>query len=691
MNAIVERVLTLFTQSVQYSIPIFQRTYSWKIEQCEQLLHDILRVGDDSKQDSHFIGSIVYTEQHDSMPTFQRNLIIDGQQRMITISLLIAAITIAMSDRQEAENLKFSCLINQNKKGIERQKMLPLKKDNQSFFKIISDGLYDKIEENNVTKAFNYFKQNITSANVETVLKGCNKLRAVVIKLVPPMDAVQSIFESLNSTGLDLTQSDLVRNYLLMDYDSDKQNDLYNNYWCNIEDRFSNDRSERFDYFVRDFLTSKTGKICNLKDVYKSFKVYSHEFCDNHELMKELEKFSRYYSDIFFGSVSESSDKNLHNAINELVTLDIDIISPMLMNLFNQHKKGNLSVEKLIEKIKFLENYLFRRWICQMRTTGLNKHFATLSRAVTDENPEGGIIVDLMSRKKDLRMPTDIEFAENFKRVDLYNMKKIVFYTLEKIERSYQPNENILKLEGLTIEHIMPQGDNLPVEWKQMLGDDWQRVHETLRHTVGNLTFTGYNSEYSNRPFEEKKNMEHGFSDSTVSMNHYINSQDYWNQEKILERAEILTNKALELWSLPAIQIDQIEKYRDDQGWNKTQNYDLSWHLDWIEPNARDLFYKLSERLKSIDPSIIEYATKSCISYKRKKLIATLYPRKKLLVLEFWYLPFESFEVLGDAVLKTPSNAWTVGYIRLSDESQIDKAVEAFKIAFNWNKANFGN
>ena len=605
----------------RFIIPVYQRNYDWRREHCEQLYNDILDITK-YKFKNHFIGSIVYVfDEYGGKTDF---LIIDGQQRIATISLLLLAIHNLLENGEivsEKESLKEEIneryLIDKFSESDERIKLKPVKADNQAFLKLYKNNSEDYFLESNITKNYSYFLNRIREDKIpaDDLLKAIKKLTIVDIRLNSNDDDPQLIFESLNSTGLGLTQADLVRNFVLMGKPKDIQEKIYNDYWNPIE----KNTQYRVDSFIRDYLTLKERIIPNKDKVYIGFKrhVYKNYSNENIEfLLKDLLKFSKYYRRIAF---SQDSNSEINKILKRINRLDVTVSYPFLLEIFDYYESNTISKNDLINILCTIETYAFRRLICNVPTNALNKVFMTLGREIkkhTDFKEKYFEIFKytLINKRYSQRFPTDEEFSEMLKSRDIYNFKsKNKLHLLERLE-NYDNVEKVnveeLLSEGeLNVEHIMPQ--TLSNKWKESLGKNWDEIHNEYLHTLGNITLTGYNSIMSNRPFLEKRDIEKGFKDSKLSLNKYLWNLEIWDENTIIKRAEKLKNIALKVWSYPTTKYEShiIEAYR----YNLSEDYNFTGEKiksfiflsqTYTVNSWKDFYRVLSQNLYDLAPDI---------------------------------------------------------------------------------------
>ncbi|GAA8152570.1 hypothetical protein NP05234_02600 [Helicobacter pylori] len=497
------------SQEKQFVIPIYQRVYSWEKEQCKQLWDDIIKTGGNDQIEGHFIGSIVFV--HDSIYTTNHNelLIIDGQQRLTTITLLFIALRNYLNDEDEFLE-KFSCqkiqnryLINSDEKGDKRFKLILSEPDRDTLLSLIDENRRKPSEPSlKIMENFKLFEERIrkNTDKLETIFKGLDKLMVVEISLERNKDNPQLIFESMNSTGKDLTQTDLIRNYILMGLEPEKQEIFYKKYWRAMEENFKQNET-LFNQFVRHYLTIKTREIPNINKVYEAFKRYQQERgIETEALLQDLQKYCGFFCQIAF---KKEADKDLNKALGFLVDLEMDVIYPLLLELYSDYSDGVLSKQDFISIIYLIESYICRRAVCGLGTNSLNKIFPFVTKKINKDQYLESIKAYFGCLTEKQRFPNNDEFKKLFITIDFYNFQKREYF-FERLE-NFERKERVYTHE-YTIEHIMPQ--TLTKEWERDLGGNFQAIHDKYLHTIGNLTLTGYNTEYSNRSFQEKRDIE---------------------------------------------------------------------------------------------------------------------------------------------------------------------------------------
>ncbi|WRD41050.1 DUF262 and DUF1524 domain-containing protein [Helicobacter pylori] len=613
-------------QNNQFVIPIYQRLYSWKKEQCEQLWDDIIKIGGNDKMNGHFIGSILYVLDditHSNNPL----LIIDGQQRLTTITLLFIALRNHLSDEDEflekfsREKIE-SYLINSDKDGDKKFRLILSESDRDTLLSLIDKNkrkpseLSLKIMEN-----FKLFEKWIrkNTDKLETIFKGLDKLMIVWIALEKEKDDPQLIFESMNSKGIELTQADLIRNYIIMETEIEKQEGFYNQYWRAMEENFKQSekqskREDLFSKFVRHYLTIKTKEAPNINKVYGALKDYRQkEGIGIEALLQDLQKYCGYFCQIAF---KKEADKDLNKALSFLVDLEMDVIYPLLLELYSDYKDGVLSKQDFIPIIALTESYLCRRAVCGLGSKGLNKIFPSFIKKINKDQYLESIEVHFLSLEKTTgKFPKDSEFKDSFITKELYGRnktkKKKTKYFLERLE-NFDTKEPV-NTQECTTEHIMPQTLNL--EWERDLGENFQAIHEKYLNTIGNLTLTGYNEKYSNNSFQEKRDMEKGFKQSPLKLNQSLKDLESFGEKEIEKRANDLADWALKIWTYPKLDAETLEKYKPKK---EKKVYDLSSYK--FGSHSRELFDILSKEIKALDERITEKFNKQYIAYKFCKI-----------------------------------------------------------------------
>ncbi|MCQ2784545.1 DUF262 and DUF1524 domain-containing protein [Helicobacter pylori] len=624
-------------QNNQFVIPIYQRLYSWKKEQCEQLWDDIIKIGGNDKANGHFIGSILYVL--DGNTPSSPLLIIDGQQRLTTITLLLIALRNHLSEEVKILE-KFSrekiesYLINNNKDGDKKFRLILSESDKDTLLFLIDKNKRKPSESSvKIVENFELFEKWISenTDKLETIFKGFKKLMIVWIALEKGKDDPQLIFESMNSKGIELTQTDLIRNYIIMETEVEKQEDFYNQYWRAMEENFKQNET-LFNRFVRHYLTIKTGKTPKEKRVYETFKDYQQkEGIEIEDLLKDLQKYCGYFCQIAF---KKEANKDLNKALSFLVDLEMDVVYPLLLELYSDYKDGILSKQDFSPIIALTESYLCRRAVCGLGSNGLNKIFLSFTKKIDKDQYLESIKAHFLSLEKTTgKFPKDSEFRDSLITIDFYHFKKKEYF-LKRLEK-FETNEPV-DTQKCSTEHIMPQ--TLTLEWERDLGENFKAIHEKYLHTIGNLTLTGYNPEYSNKPFHEKRYMENGFKQSSLKLNQSLKDLEVFGEKEIEKRANDLADWALKIWTYPILKAETLEEYKSKKA---KKVYDLSSYK--FSPNSRELFDFLRKEIKALDERVTEKFNQDYISYMFDKNLVDIVPLKNGLKL-YLNMPFNELQ-----------------------------------------------
>lgn len=552
-------------QDTQFIIPVYQRNYDWRNEQCQQLMNDILTVGTDETAQSHFVGSVVYLQTSiTSNPTYLT--IIDGQQRLTTLTLVwIALQRRAQEWGQErmADEINKKFLINEYQDEGAKMKLRPIKKDDHALRYLLHNdrsewsGGFSRLIEN-----FQFFYDSITIDTLQTVRKGVEKLVFIDVALERGKDDPQRIFQSLNSTGLDLSQADLIRNYVLLDLDPKEQDAIYENYWAKIEEN-TQERSRkesRLSDFIRDYLTFKFRDIPNKDKVFTTFK-NKYPINDKTQLIALLEDLRRY--SVWYGRLinpqaepNEAIQEQLH-LINRVSTT---VAYPFLLEVYRDYNdgKGNLLAADMVQVLELVQSFTFRRFLCDLPTNALNGIFATLYRDIIPDTYLPSLEASLVRRQGKHRFPTDDEIERQLAVKDMYNIKAHNrIYFLERLEN--HGHRIKVQVEGnpdVTIEHIFPQRPGL--EWEKELGGELEEM-KSLVNTAANLTLSAFNSSLSNRPFHEKRDMpEKGYRASPLRLDKFLAEVERWDTKAMQQRQQWIINRCKTIWSYPKVAAETI-------------------------------------------------------------------------------------------------------------------------------------
>ncbi len=644
MKATEAKLLDFLKKSPQFVIPIYQRTYSWTERECRQLWADIIRTGSDDKLSAHFVGSIVYIEKGlSNLTSLEPMLVIDGQQRLTTLTILLAALANALDKLDEGQRepvegfsprkVRNYYLVNPEEDGERHYKLLLTQTDKASLIALVGGGAQPAVPSVRVTENFALFESLIASCkgDLTALCRGLAKLVVVDIALNRDQDNPQLIFESMNSTGRELSQADLIRNFILMGIEPKLQTRLYEEYWRPMEVEFGQEGyGNHFDAFMRHYLTVKTGEIPRQDEVYAAFKQHAKSSADMgagvEVWVKDIRDFARYFCAMALGA---ETDPELKLVFQDLRELKVDVAYPFLLELYADYSSGILSKADFASAVRLVEAYVFRRAICAIPTNSLNKTFATFGKALKKDRYLESIMAQLLVLPSYRRFPSDDEFRRDLQERDLYNFRSRSYW-LRRLENHGRKER--VPVDEYTIEHILPQNENLSPAWKEALGPDWQQVQERWLHTLGNLTLTGYNSEYSDRPFSDKRDMPGGFKESPLRVNQGLGQLDVWNESAIKARAEKLAATAIEVWAAPKLPADVLDAYRPKAHALPGQStYGLDDHPHLLTSPMRELFEAFRKEVLALDPCVTEEFLKLYVAYKAETNFADVVPQAKRL------------------------------------------------------------
>lgn len=557
----------------RYVIPVYQRKYDWKNDNCRQLYEDLKKIIKDDRP-SHFFGSIVSSVVPDGSRIEYH--IIDGQQRLTTVSLLLLAIRnlvakgkIFSNQDNLNEQINQRFLISPWAKEDDRIKLRPVKSDRSALSKLYEGDGEDYDPTSNLTLNYRFFCDMILreEVTVDELFSAIGKLEIISITL-DPGDNAQLIFESLNSTGLALTEGDKIRNYILMGLSPKEQSRCYDSYWSKIEKSTQNDVSG----FVRDYLSIKQQVTPTISSVYRAFKSYAENVqLPTNDLLVDLLRYARHYETLLICKSGLGIQK-LDDCLYRLKRLDIVVTRPFLMEVLRLNREEKLGAHDVLQVFQITENYLFRRNICEVPTNALNKIFLNLNKEIlrydnTADNYVEKLVYVLTSKKDSGRFPDDDEFSEALGSKQVYQMRgKYKAYLFERFENwgTIETKDVYTHLDNntYTIEHIMPQ--HLTPAWTEALGANANEIHEVWLHRLANLTLTGYNPNLSNNTFAEKRDAkEGGYKASGLKMNQKIAQKESWGLPELEERNQDMVALAKEIWAFPETSFVPAEKEFD--------------------------------------------------------------------------------------------------------------------------------
>ena len=639
MKATEAGLLEFLRSSPQFVIPIYQRTYSWTERECRQLWDDIVRTGNNSSIAAHFVGSIVYIQRglyQVSSPAAL--LVIDGQQRLTTVMLILEALARRLGSEEpldgfSAKKIRNYYLLNSLEEGERGFKLLLTQTDKQSLLALLRELPQPPEPSVRINDNFAFFKEQIKAlgGDLTQLCKGLAKLVIVDVALTRDQDNPQLIFESMNSTGRELSQADLIRNFILMGLEQEQQTRLYQEHWRPMEVAFGQEAyGTHFDSFMRHYLTLKTGEIPNVKAVYQAFKNHARVSIEPMggvaKLTADIHRYAGYYCAM---ALDKEPDKDLSQAFQDIRELKMAVAYPFLLELYDDYSRGRLSARDFGQILRLIEAYVFRRAACAIPTNSLNKTFATCGRAIRRERYLESIQAHFLTLPSYRRFPGDEEFKLEITMRDLYNFPRRSYW-LRRLENHGRKER--VSVGEYTIEHILPQNPNLSAKWKDELGSEWQRVRETWLHTLGNLTLTGYNAEYSDRPFLEKRDMPGGFRESPLRLNEGFSELAIWDENAIRKRAEQLADRAAKVWEMPQLAASVLDSYRPKV--KRPASYTLEDHAHLADGSPmRPLFETFRKEVLALDPCVSEEFLKLYVAYKAETNFVDIVPQKGGLIL----------------------------------------------------------
>ena len=583
----------LTQNKTQFVIPVYQRNYDWTTAECKQLLEDIIEVGNKtSNDDTHFIGSIVFI--HDGVYTssdVKQLVIIDDQQRLTTMTLLYLALyrfALANDMEEKAAEINETILINRFVKEDSSKLKLKQTDVNAKAFRFLmnDNSPSDYNEYSRIIDNYNFFYNTLNKDNFSIVTEGLNRLLFVEISLERGKDDPQRIFESLNSTGLELSQADLIRNYILMGLEPREQVRVFENYWEIIENnaKIENSQESKVSELIRDYLTLINKKIPNKSKVYEEFKArFKKRDVDFYQnTLQTIKQYSVIYNKLL--NPTNETDVEIQRELRSIKQLEINVSYPFLLPVYDDYITTDIDKNTFIEVLRLIQSYTWRRFIVGLPTNALNKIFMTLYTDVDKSNYLKSIEKALIKKRSSQRFPNNLEIEASLKDKDLYNTQaKNRLYYFEQMEHFRNPERVDLSSADITIEHIFPQ--NPDVKWKTDISEtDYKLLSEKYINTIANLTLSGNNGALGNKSYAEKRDMNkeegrQGYAYSNLWMNEALKTKDVWNIAELEERFKLLYNRYTNIWKYPSI---TITKDNDDE------EYTL---FDAPEPKHKKLEY----------------------------------------------------------------------------------------------------
>lgn len=683
MDARKGNIFEILNGNKQFLIPVYQRYYSWDIEQCRRLWNDIVDMQKRNKA-GHFVGSIVNIAEQ-AMPTgVQKYMIIDGQQRMTTLTLLLLALRDYAIQHPEDTTINYRridnmLLKNEYEVGGERYKLLLTETDRDILIRLVEskpipDGTKSRLIDN-----YKFFSGKIADRDLQPaeIYESIGKLQIVNITLDRTMDDAQAIFESLNSTGKELSESDLIRNYVLMGLEPSEQTYVYEHLWRPMEQLFVYETQDSvMDSFFRHYLTMKLTRIPKQGRVYEEFKLYhlNCEFGTIRELCQDLLNYAKFYTDIVF---KRSNNAELKRLYEDIVDLRMEVSYPFLLKVHNDCAEGTITEDNLKEILRLCISYVLRRSICDIPTNSMNKTFATLRNSIRPDDYMNSVKAFFVLQDTYKEFPDNDKFMAAFMSRDIYTMRARN-YILSRLENF--GNKAPIIIENYTIEHIMPQNTSLSPEWQHDLGVNWKEIQKTYIHTIGNLTLTAYNSEMSDRPFMDKMNMPGGFKESALRLNAYLVKLTEWNEDHIKERAQQLAAKAVQIWPYPSLTNAELAPYTAEE--KSAPKYTLETYD--INAFTKILFETLDRRIMNLSPAVKREYKKLYIAYKLDTNFVDIVVQKQRLRISVNMKFSEVYDPLGICRDVTGLGRWGNGDVELFMEhtSDIDRVMEIIEQSY---------
>ncbi len=657
MNAQDLQVVRFLDGEKQFIVPVFQRDYSWGTKQCQQLWEDMVRVGKDPSGRLHFLGSIVYIAASGNTADFTRWLVIDGQQRLTSLTLLLIALreklkaggaAAGAGELPKAEAIDERFLRNRHVPEDRKHKLLLRRRDQDALATLLEGKGLGKKAAQNIKTNYEYFVERLADESPVIAYAGFARLVIVQVCLTQGSDDPQMIFESLNSTGLDLTQADLIRNFVLMRHSEERQTALYNEFWQPIEQAFGARYRSDFDKFARDYLTLQLRPSSQLKadEIYNHFRTFYFDQAAGksvEELLGELRRFANYYVAYSLGRERNAKLVEPFKRLRQRV----EVASPVVLKLYDCFDRvGSLTVPEFVQAVELLESYVFRRSVCDMQTRSLGQIFASLAYRIQESDPLNSLKVALARQGKSRRFPQDAEFRNALETRNVYDMRSC-HYLLDRLEND---SKERIDTEDFSIEHVLPQNEDLRKEWRVMLGKDWEKIQEEWLHRLGNITLTAYNPEYSDRSFKDKKTMKKGFDESPLRLNKPMREAKVWTPKEMKARGQALTAKSLKIW--PPLVVDKALVRAAELEEMKSQASRFTVDTLAMEPAMRKVFQALRPKILELGPDVVELFAEKSVVYRVFDFFLEILPRKQYLTL-LLNLDFDECDVPHDELWDT--------------------------------------
>lgn len=708
MKASEAQLLEMLRQAQQFEIPLYQRQYSWTTDECQTLWDDVVRAGASDHINAHFIGSVVHISKGQSnLTSHEPLLVIDGQQRLTSTTLFLKALALAIkklpAESQEPADgfsptkIAKRYLINDDEVDHRRYKLVLTQTDKDTLCALVDDNPMPNEVSIRINENFTWFVdklENYTAKgkDLAVICHGLQKLMVVDIALNRDQENPQLIFESMNSTGKEVSQADLIRNYVLMGLEPGLQSKLYKNYWRPMEMAFGQEAyTEQFDPFVRHYLTIKSSSIPKKNAIYEAFKTYAKSVLPDdpkeaalENLLSDVRSHAEYYCAIALGA---EKDPALQSVFHDIASLKVDVAYPVLLELYADYaNNGLLTKEQLINAARAIESYVFRRVICSIPTNSLNLTFARMMKQVDKSRYSESFVAFLSLQKSYKRFPSDEEFTQQLQINDSYHFQRRL-YLLRKLEN--HGRKEPISIADYTIEHVMPQNPNLSDSWQAELGPEWSDIQTSWLHTIGNLTLTGYNSEYSDKSFSDKMSMEGGFKSSPLKLNESVRTASVWNEDAIVGRAQILAQRALKVWEKPAVAPDLIAADNAP----KKPKYTVEDHPGLTSGPWAQLYIALREEVLALDPTVTEEFTKNWANFVMDEAFVDAFPMAKGLAVQVKIDSHLLDDPHGLCTDISELSHWGIGNFRMTVkyESSLPRVLGIVRQAFETRLDESGN
>lgn len=638
MTGTTQHLLKLINGDSQFVIPVFQRDYSWvPDDHGARLLRDVRRAGSRTTVRSHFVGSIVCMEADDATPGLPKWIVIDGQQRLTTLLILLAAmrdLLRALGTETKrgitADKIDGRYLKNRDESGEQQYRML-LRRDDQSALREVLKSRVSDHRPSRIADAYYHFRDNLKEEDLDQVFAGIEKLVVVYVRLDRDKDDPQLIFESLNATGRALSQFDLIRNHILLRLDEATQKELYEQYWYRIEKLFP-EREDVFDDFVRDYLDLKAANVIRTKtpDIYRTFCDFwqdqiGQSILDHTRVEAGLEdmlRHARHYAEFRIGTDAGSARDYRYRRIRQ-----ISVLPGILVMRLLDRRSDAFGEDSYLHALDAIESFLVRRAVCRWPSNSYDKVFASLAGRIGRSDPLTDLRTGLRLNPAGYSFPSNTDFERALREENLYSRKRVCRWVLEGIET--QDKKALPDAGKYSIEHILPQNRRLRPEWRAMLGPEWQEIQEEHVHRLGNLTLTAYNSEYSDRPFSEKKTMKNGFIEVGLSLNSFVNRQERWTATEVVHRTEELAGRAISNWPTPVIDDAILKQAQLEE--RKKQAAGRTIDKDSMSQGIRELFDHVRSSVLKLGDDIVEIPEPNSVSYHRGGYFLEIVPQKSRL------------------------------------------------------------